>query len=201
MVERQRILSEVLRKRVFYRIALETVGNWWNSHVVSGTDVSGFYVRFLPFPAGKYRKWSEVAGIILWFSDPGYSMQVPSISSIFLTKNGFRFFVSDGIPLEYGGVPREIRVIFGVVPEWFRAVALSGTARIRYGAFRPGILLPSCVCFSSGFRSEMRGNLRELTGTSPDSDRFRRAESSAWVALWPVSENFTFEKWLHISFV
>jgi hypothetical protein len=65
MVERQRILPEVLRKQVFYRIAPETVGNWWNSHVGSGSDVSGFYVSFVPFPAGKYRKWSEVDGVIL----------------------------------------------------------------------------------------------------------------------------------------
>jgi hypothetical protein len=65
MVKRQRILPEGLGKEMFYRIALETIGNWWNSHAGSGTDVSGFYISYLPFSAGKFRKWLEVAGIIL----------------------------------------------------------------------------------------------------------------------------------------
>jgi hypothetical protein len=117
MVESQRILPEGLGKGVFGRIAPETMGNWWNSHVGSGMNVSGFYISFLLFPAGKHRKRSEVAGIILWFCDPGYGIQVPSVSAVFLTENGFRFGFFDGIPVEYGTVPREIRVVYGFVPE------------------------------------------------------------------------------------
>jgi hypothetical protein len=64
MVERQRILPEVLEKWVFYRVTPEMVGNWWNSHVRSGTVVSGFDIGFLPFSARKYRKWSDVVGLI-----------------------------------------------------------------------------------------------------------------------------------------
>jgi hypothetical protein len=71
MFERQRIFPELLGKGVFYRIASETMGNWWNSHVGSGMDVSGFPISFLLFPVRKHRKWSAIAGIILWFSDPG----------------------------------------------------------------------------------------------------------------------------------
>jgi hypothetical protein len=82
-------------------------------------------------------------------------------------------FVSGGIPSGYGGVPTEIRVVYGVVPDSSWTVDLSGIVRIRYVAFRPELLLPSSVCFPDRIRSEIRGNLRELTGASPDSCRFR----------------------------